>query len=91
MNLPKYMHTKQKSCKIYKDHGTGQEPERKRGSNIVIIFAEIGLSGPAAHVPLTMPILYLLLTFSLSGAVIIGNVSDSCVHVRHCIVHFMML
>ena len=37
-----------------------------------------------------MPILYLLLTFSLSGTVIVGNVSDSCVHVRHCIVHFMM-
>ena len=57
----------------------------------MIIFAEIGLSGPAAHVPLTMPILYLLLTFSLSGAVIIGNVSDSRIHVRHCIVHFMTL
>ena len=57
----------------------------------MIIFAEIGLSGPVAHVTLTMPILYLLLTSSLSGAVIIGKVSDSRIHLRHRIVHFMTL
>lgn len=57
----------------------------------VRIFAELDLSGPTVHVPLTMPILYLLLTLSLAGAVIIGNVSGSYVHVGHCTVLLAML
>lgn len=83
--------SKKDSFRIYKDQGSGQAPAWKRGNNIIIIFAEIDLSGCTAHVPLTMPTLYLLLTFSFSAAVVIGNVSGSYGHVGRCIVHFMML
>lgn len=44
----------------------------KRDNNTIVIFSEIDLSGYTVHVPLTMPILYLLLTFSLSELLLLA-------------------
>lgn len=76
---------------MYTDHGGGQAPEWTRGNRPELTFAEIDLSGSTAPAPLTMPILYVCLALSLAEAVVIGNVSGSCVHMGHRIVHFMML